>query len=363
MQSINNNFTKDDLGNFSYDNNRESEVDRKPHLFISYNSKNKDFVQRLAKDLAVLEIDVWLDDWELRMGDSLFDKLSNALEISKYIAIIFSNEFTNSEWARSELKQAFSREIREKRTLIIPILIEETKIPPLIEDKIYLDLRKNYHEGLSRLAGMVHDLSIRGINEGIEKIKPDSVNDCIEVLRYVGFEPYIKVDAQIFTEILNAGGKLYKENRVRFDPDYILRSNKISKRTADYVKRAKSAWRKEKPISVSGLKKEKIKDSKFHIQFTESDKKENIDEIFHLESNPNKDALLKLIADNKMKQLFDELRKTIEVDSDIHSQIIVLQNQYSNLEKDKTLGILSTHEMEVRQNKITYSMVKIIEQI
>jgi len=327
---------------------KKSEIHRKPHLFLSHSSKNKSFVHRIAKDLGILEIDVWVDDWELRIGDSLFDGLSKAIELSKYVGVILSKEFINSEWANSELKQAFSREIREKRNVIIPMIYDEVKVPPFIEDKIYLDFRKGYYEGISLLAGMVHNLSVRGIKEGIENIKPESINECIEVLRFVGFEPYIMVEKQIFIEILNAGGILYKENKVRFNPDQILRSKLISRRTAEYVKRAKRAW----TDTITDYSFESIQNPPVFEARIDS-----------RQLQPQKAYLKKLLSDNKIKEAFNKLDSMFSYNSDIQSQIIVIHNQYNKLEKEIILGIISSEEKEKNHNKIVYALTQIIEKI
>lgn len=216
---------------------------RIPHLFLSHSSKNKELVRKLAQDLNVCEIDVWLDSWEINAGDSLYEKLSTAIEDSKYIALIISEEFNESVWANNELKQAIAREIRIKRKLIIPILIDDAQIPPFLEDRIYVNLSKNYFEGICRISGVIHDLRIRAIDEAIQKYKPEKVGDCIKVLRYTGFEPYIFADKEILDEIMEHGGIPYKENRVRFNPEALLEIEGLSLRTKVFLRRSIEVWR------------------------------------------------------------------------------------------------------------------------
>jgi len=43
-------------------------------IFLSHSSKDKPFVEKLAKDILGLDVEVWLDKWEMKVGDSLFDK-------------------------------------------------------------------------------------------------------------------------------------------------------------------------------------------------------------------------------------------------------------------------------------------------
>jgi TIR domain len=53
------------------DRSVEARARRRPHLFLSHSSKDKEWVHALARDLSVCEIDVWLDEWELVVGDKL----------------------------------------------------------------------------------------------------------------------------------------------------------------------------------------------------------------------------------------------------------------------------------------------------
>lgn len=212
-------------------------------LFLSHSSKNKALVKKLARDLNILEIDVWLDSWEINIGDSLYEKLSSAIEESKFIALIISKEFKESQWANQELKQAIAREIRIGRNLIIPILLDDVQMPPFIEDKIYVPLREDYYTGICRIAGLIHGLNIRAIDEGLVNYNPQSIKDCVNVMRYAGFEPYIFADKEILDEILKHGGIPYKENRIRFNPEALLEIEGLSPRTRHFLKNAIEAWR------------------------------------------------------------------------------------------------------------------------
>lgn len=107
----------------------EARVHRKPDLFLSHSSRDKTFVRELADDLTFCEVDVWLDEWELQVGDSLHDLIGNALEKSRFIGVVIGDNFSDSVWARDELKQALSRERREARTLVLPLIFGHSQIP------------------------------------------------------------------------------------------------------------------------------------------------------------------------------------------------------------------------------------------
>jgi hypothetical protein len=43
-------------------------------IFISYNHQDSAFVDRLARNLVLRRHNVWMDRWEMNVGDSLIDK-------------------------------------------------------------------------------------------------------------------------------------------------------------------------------------------------------------------------------------------------------------------------------------------------
>jgi hypothetical protein len=47
----------------------------KPNIFISHSSRDKTAASELALTLNFCAVDVWLDDWELEIGQSLTDEL------------------------------------------------------------------------------------------------------------------------------------------------------------------------------------------------------------------------------------------------------------------------------------------------
>ena len=50
-------------------------------IFLSHNSKDKPFVRKLADDLRKKGHYVWVDEAEIKVGDSLIGKLRRELKI------------------------------------------------------------------------------------------------------------------------------------------------------------------------------------------------------------------------------------------------------------------------------------------
>lgn len=122
-------------------------------IFISHSSQDKSFVRTLARDLENAGVIVWLDERELYAGDSLIDKIEEAINEVDYVGVVLSRASVASGWVRQELKMAMSQEIKSNRIKVIPILKEACNIPSFLADKVYADLSTTtkYRDGLVSL--------------------------------------------------------------------------------------------------------------------------------------------------------------------------------------------------------------------
>jgi hypothetical protein len=84
-----------------------------------------------------------MDRWELNVGDSLTSMIEQSLTNSGAIIVIISKNSVNSDWCRRELNAGLVRELEEKRTIVLPCVIDDCDIPLFLRDKLYADFRKN----------------------------------------------------------------------------------------------------------------------------------------------------------------------------------------------------------------------------
>ena len=89
-------------------------------IFICHASEDKaDFVRPLASALAK-NFDVWFDEYELTVGDSLLKKISDGLASSDYGVVVISRAFFQKKWPQSELDGLFALE-NATRKMILPV--------------------------------------------------------------------------------------------------------------------------------------------------------------------------------------------------------------------------------------------------
>ncbi|MFM9268612.1 toll/interleukin-1 receptor domain-containing protein [Tychonema sp. BBK16] len=117
----------------SHVSNQESEVNsvgpqRNFDVFICHASEDKNAVVRpLAVALASAGLQVWYDEFELRIGDSLRRKIDQGLATSKFGVVVLSPSFFGRGWPERELDGLVTRETAGNQQIILPIWHDLTK--------------------------------------------------------------------------------------------------------------------------------------------------------------------------------------------------------------------------------------------
>jgi hypothetical protein len=122
-------------------------------------------VRRLGADLAALGARVWIDEAELKIGDSLIRAVSSAIDEMEFLAVVLSPEAVASAWVQQELEQAMSNQLTEKRVKLLPLLYRTCEIPGFLRGKLYADFTESfgYDEALARVARAMGLDTSRGV--------------------------------------------------------------------------------------------------------------------------------------------------------------------------------------------------------
>jgi hypothetical protein len=119
-------------------------VEQRYDLFISYSSKDRAFVERLADALRRRGLKLWYDQWEMRPGDRLRDRINSGIASSRYFLVALTPSSVAASWVRTELDAAMIRELERQRVIVIPIVfgdLDRTALPPDLKGKHYVDFR------------------------------------------------------------------------------------------------------------------------------------------------------------------------------------------------------------------------------
>lgn len=113
-------------------------------VFVSHASEDKeDFVRPFVTCLKENGLNVWYDEFSLRVGDSLRRSIDNGLRNSRYGIVVLSEAFFNKEWPQRELDGLFAREVNGEK-VILPIWHkisknEVLKFSPIIADMLAIN--------------------------------------------------------------------------------------------------------------------------------------------------------------------------------------------------------------------------------
>ena len=110
-------------------------------VFISHSSLDKDkLALPLASHLEGFGVKTWLDQWEIRVGDSLQRKIYSAIEESSAIVLVLSKAALLSKWVQKEIEMAGIKQIQSNYKLI-PLLVGNVTIPLSLADTAYIKCR------------------------------------------------------------------------------------------------------------------------------------------------------------------------------------------------------------------------------
>jgi len=120
-------------------------------VFISYASADKSIAKRLTSDLKESKIDVWFDEDQILVGDSITERIQDGLRSSDYIIVLLSENSVKSPWVNREIRAAFQKYGEKAQMTILPARIDETHLPESLADIRYIDFSKDYNKALKEL--------------------------------------------------------------------------------------------------------------------------------------------------------------------------------------------------------------------
>ena len=116
-------------------------------VFLSHNHADKPFVRKLARDLENHDVKCWLDEAEMKVGDSLINKIREGIDNVDFFAVVLSPNSIEAPWVTNELDVAMNHQIRGKSIKVLPIMLKECEPPGFLVGKLYADFKdENQYE-------------------------------------------------------------------------------------------------------------------------------------------------------------------------------------------------------------------------
>jgi len=131
------------------------------NVFFSHSSKDKSLARRIATDLVNAGIEVWLDEWNIFVGDSITQKIQHGLDSADFVAVLLTEKSICSGWVEKEWQSLIGREAERREVSILPLLAEKCRLPTLLRDKRFADFTGDYSTAIKELIKAIKQHSLR----------------------------------------------------------------------------------------------------------------------------------------------------------------------------------------------------------
>lgn len=120
-------------------------------VFLSHSSKDIPLARRIALDLREAGVAVWLDEWEILVGDSISQRIQRGLDQSDFVALLLTQASVDSGWVAKEWQSQIGKEADTKDVVVLPLYADNCRMPTLLADKKCADFVGDYATGLAEL--------------------------------------------------------------------------------------------------------------------------------------------------------------------------------------------------------------------
>ena len=123
-----------------------------PAVFLSHRKPDAALAKLLAHELEAVGHQVWFDEWEIDIGDSIVERINQGLESSAYLILCYSSSGM-SPWVDREWMSTLAHQLSGYSVKILPVLLsgDSSSSPAILADIKYADLVKDWEKGVNDL--------------------------------------------------------------------------------------------------------------------------------------------------------------------------------------------------------------------
>jgi hypothetical protein len=125
------------------------------NVFISHRKADDQEAERLANEIRTAGHEVWLDEWNIGLGDSIVEKMNEGLEGATYVVVCYSSSNVTSAWMGREWYSALSRQLNGAGVKLLPVKLTDGEPPAILADLRYADLVKDWSKGVTELLNTI----------------------------------------------------------------------------------------------------------------------------------------------------------------------------------------------------------------
>lgn len=109
-------------------------------FFISYNKADKGWAEWIAWQLEDTGYSTLIQAWDFRPGRNFAVEMRDGLAQAKRVVAVLSPDYLKSEYTTAEWIDAFAQDAASKKGTLLPVLVRDCELPPLLRSIIYVKL-------------------------------------------------------------------------------------------------------------------------------------------------------------------------------------------------------------------------------
>ncbi|HEX7333914.1 MAG TPA: TIR domain-containing protein [Pyrinomonadaceae bacterium] len=108
-------------------------------VFLSHSNKDKHIVRPLAERLKNDGLKVWFDEWSIRAGDDIPQKIEEGLEQSRVLVLCMSENAFGSDWTQLENQTFRFRDPQNKARHFVALRLDDSPIKSSLGQVLYVN--------------------------------------------------------------------------------------------------------------------------------------------------------------------------------------------------------------------------------
>jgi hypothetical protein len=121
-----------------------------PRVFVCHRGPDKPLAEKLAQEIRAAGHEVWLDLWNIGIGDSVVSQISRGLGSTNYLVLCYSAA-GSSDWTDREFHSVLHRQLSGELVKILPARLSGGEAPAIMADVRYADLAADWAKGVTEL--------------------------------------------------------------------------------------------------------------------------------------------------------------------------------------------------------------------
>jgi hypothetical protein len=112
-----------------------------------------------------LGFSVSYSEWSIKPGESIVERIHADLERIQTLLVLVSKRSVESEWVQHELDVAVMDTLAGHQVRVVPVLLEDCRIPTALRQIRYVDMRGSFGAGFIALVELLNDQNAGSLRE------------------------------------------------------------------------------------------------------------------------------------------------------------------------------------------------------